>query len=334
MNRRDFLHRAGATAAVAALAGCVGGADPGSSPGGETTDAGTTTGSGTTTNPGTTTDGAETTVGDAKAFRTITLGERENVAFPKQNRPRTLRVRNAADSARTISVSVARAGERLLDERIEFPADGHLAVVLNEPADYAVTVGVRSERPATSTANGTATSGATSASASSSGASFRIPRTLFDCNRGTVDVAVTPDGEVKKTVTSTKMACGDSPNVAETSIAVGEGECGTENRASVSYEGDRVRVDGVVRAPTPNSKVELAAANYDGQSGTLTVRVRATSADSGEGASVQCVGAIPYEATVRFERALPESVVVVHESSGQTVEVTTSTRGGSETTTK
>jgi hypothetical protein len=120
------------------------------------------------------------------------------------------------------------------------------------------------------------------------------------------------------------MAC-HGPHVGETAFDVGQGECGTENSASVAFEGEQVRVDGTVRTPTPQSGLSLADVSYDEQAGTLAVRVRESGGDTPE-PGVECVGTVPYEAIVGFEYDLPDEVAVVHESMDQTKEVTRTAR--------
>lgn len=356
MKRREFLHRTGATTALAGLAGCLG----------TTSDTAPPAGDGTERDDGMqTTDGNATTTGETafsgveseadEPFRTASVGGRDGVAFPEQNRPRTLRVWNATDVARSISVKVGRGETTAFDERVEFEPDAYLAVALNEPDDYRVSVGVFGTTDSTGSTDADSGS-ASSGGASASGTAFPVPRSSFDCNDATIDVGITSDDRIEVTTIATMMACDETPTVAESNFGVGRGECGTEHRASVAFDRERVRVDGAVRTPTPRTDLALAATAYDADADVLTVRVRTTAetvratatAQTDEtseatettetsetatmtetteaGAGTQCVGEVPYEADVRFERALPGTVAVVHESNEGTTEVARTTR--------
>ncbi|UPW00507.1 hypothetical protein M0R88_00025 [Halorussus gelatinilyticus] len=303
MKRRELLRRSSGLAAVAGLSGCVGSSGTGSSPG--------------TTTDGTTDDGAngsETTEenrerfggvrsDDDEPFRTITVGDRESVVFPDDNRPRGVRVWNAADRAREIDVEIAKSADVRVDRTVEFAADAYLELALNEPANYSISVGLADASEATT---------------------FGIERSQFDCNRAGTDVGVMPDGRVETVSESTTMGC-PAPEVADSALSVGRGECGKAHSATVAFEGEAVAVDGAVRTPTPRSDLELAAASYDRNADALTVRVAAKAPEE-SGVGTQCIGEVAYEATVNFEHALPQTVSVVHESMDETVGVTTKTR--------
>lgn len=298
MNRREFLHRGGALTTVVGLAGCLGSASDESLPG----DVGTSDGTETTDHDRGTDDGTDGEFSGIRSvydepFRTIPLGDRDGVPFPENNRPHDLRVWNAADSVRDVSLRVARDGEVLLDRTVDFAADAYLTVVLNEPAEYRVSVGLPDDEPTT----------------------FEVSRRSFDCNTSTTDVAVTSDGSVETITTSTLLGC-YGPAVAETDLSVGRSQCGTEHSAAVAFDRERVRVDGRVRTATPRADLELAGATYDEQADLLTVRVRASESDDSD-AGTQCVGEVSYEVTVGFDHALPGEVVVVHESMDESVEV-------------
>lgn len=292
MHRREFLHRTAAAGGAAGLAGCVGSSGSESAAGGAGTDADTTT------------DGEFQGVRSDRdePFRTVRVGDRASVPFPDNNLPRRVRVWNAADEAREIAVQVSRRGDAVVERTVEFPADGYLRVDLNEPADYAVSVGLAGEAEA---------------------ATFGVERARFDCNEATTDVGVMADGRVETFSASTGAGC-PGPAVADTALTVGEATCGTSHAASVAFDGEAVAVDGRVKTSTPRSDLELATAAYDGDADALTVRVAVAGDDGGVG--VQCVGETPYEATVAFEHALPATVVVVHETTDGTVEVTTADR--------
>ena len=333
MNRRELLHRGGGLTTVAALSGCLGSASRSAR-----TNRGTTTSDDSNDSEATTTEGHPGDGGDDESGRSdgnesdgddanesdggfddefagvqsnrenpfveLAVGSRDGVAFPDNNRPHVVRIWNAADEARDLLVRVSRGATDLLDRTVAFDADAYLTVTLNEPGDYRIAVGLAGEVPTTAA----------------------VERTWFDCNASATEVGVAPDGSVATTTKSTLLGC-YGPQVAGTDFSVGQGACGTENSASVAFDGERVRIEGTVRTPTPQSDLSLADATYDEQTRTLTVRVRATGADD-PGPGVQCVGTVPYEASVAFEYDLPDEVRVVHESAGETREVTRAERFG------
>lgn len=300
MNRREFLHRGGALTTVVGLAGCLGNASDDDTPPG---DVGDEDGTETTDRDQETDEGTDEFSGIRSVydepFRTILLGDRDEVPFPENNRPHDLRVWNAADSLRDLSLRVARDDEILLDRTVEFAADAYLTIVLNEPASYDVSVGLPDDEPTT----------------------FEISRRRFDCNASSTAVGVTSDGRVETVTSSTMLGC-YGPEVARTDFSVGQSQCGTEHIATVAFERERVRVDGSVRTSTPHVDLELAGATYDEESDLLTVRVRASESDDDSDAGTQCTGEVSYEATVDFDHALPGEVVVVHESMDESTEVT------------
>jgi hypothetical protein len=298
MNRREFLRRGSALTAVTGFAGCVGSSGSGSNADG-TTDSEKTTGSEATTDSG---KFSGVRSDSDEPFETISVGDRESVPFPDNNRPRGVRVWNDADRSREIDVEVSRSADVLVDRTVEFAADAYLELGLNEPADYSISV---------------------SLAGGDSAASFDVERARFDCNEAGIDVGVMPDGRVETMSMSTAMGC-PGPSVADSALSVGRGECGESHSATVAFDGESVAVDGEVRTPTPQSDLELANATFDADADALTVRVR----DAGSGSEVgtQCVGEVPYEATVEFDHALPAAVAVVHESMDETVEVTRAER--------
>lgn len=228
-------------------------------------------------------------------FQSLSVGDRDSVAFPDNNRPHDVRVWNDADESRELVVRVSRDATQLLDRTVEFDADAYLEVALNEPGDYRVAVGLAGEQPTT----------------------VRVERARFDCNASATDARVAPDGRVETVTGSTMMGCA-GPEVAATDLSVEEGTCGMDNGASVALDGEQVQIEGTVRTPDPGYDLELADASYDAEGDELAVSVRATEGDL---VGVQCVGEVPYEATVDFEYDLPGEVVVVHESGEESEEV-------------
>ena len=82
--------------------------------------------------------------------------------------------------------------------------------------------------------------------------------------------------------------------------------------ASVAFDGDLVRVTGVVRGANGCMEASLAAAEYDADADSL--RVRVTTVREGGDVCTQEIVHRSYEATVEFAGGCPTSVVVEHES--------------------
>jgi hypothetical protein len=303
MNRREFLQRGGGLTAAVGLAGCLGD-DPGATIPEDGEDATETTDDGRETDEGADDEFSGIESAYDEPFQTIPLDDRNEVAFPENNRPHDLRVWNAADSVRDVSLRVARDDEVVLDRTVEFAADAFLFVVMNEPAEYVVSVGLADDEPTT----------------------FEVSRDSFDCNESATNVGVITDGSVETSEISTLVAC-PGPKVAETELSVGQSQCGTEHGATVAFDHERVRVDGKVRTATPHAELELAGATLDEKGDLLTVRVRASESDDSD-AGTQCTGEVSYEATVGFDHALPSEVAVVHESMDETTEVVRAERSG------
>jgi hypothetical protein len=120
------------------------------------------------------------------------------------------------------------------------------------------------------------------------------------------DDPATPDDGATETPTD------DEVRIVDESFTAREGDCGTgEDAASVSFDGDAVRVDGSLAAPTPCHGAALAGTRLADDGDRLVVAVDPT--DPGQEVCVQCLGAVPYDATVRFEGRLPEEVRVEHD---------------------
>jgi len=247
-------------------------------------------------------DPTETTTTTTPPAATIVasadVGDRSTVTFPENNRPVEVRVLNRSDIERAIEVIVERDGTETYDrlDRLQ-PAEG-VTVRLVEPGDYTVRVRV----------------------GSTPGATIEVPRTRFDCNQSVVEATVRDGGVVETDAWSTEMACAD-PVVGDTSIEVTDAGCASqdEDEAAVGTEGETVVVTGTVITPNPCYEVGFRSVTIT--DGELQIVVEATPAD--DGACVQCVGAIDYEARVTLEEALPDRVVVEHATDGESTVVTT-----------
>ncbi len=320
MKRRDVLASLGGLG-TAGLAGCLaGGSDE--SPNGAGNDGGndtTTDPGGTTTDPenddGTTTDpdgsddsdppdsgtdtpdegtgwGPET----EEPFERLSIGTHDDLDFPDNNRPHTVRVWNDADEARSITLSLHGRGDVVLERTFEYPADGWVKIRLVKPASYEFAVAVEEESAGT----------------------VDVDRTRFDCNGSWTSVVVNGEGAVDSTTGSTMVAC-PGPEAGEPSFSQGDGECGSGGEASVEFAGEAVNVAGTVRTPTPCHDLALESADLrnaeehsDGTDDVLVVTV--TTDGTPDGPCTDCIGAVDYEATVPFEHQYPSNVRVVHSS--------------------
>ncbi|MFC4449365.1 hypothetical protein [Halorussus aquaticus] len=320
MNRRELLGAVGAGATGAA--GLLGARARSA---GQDTETTTTT----------TSDGQEFTGIDSSAdrpFATITVGSREGVRNPENNRPHVVRVWNDSQQARTVGLRLVRgdADAPLLDRRVEFPADGFLTVRLLDPADYALTVRPGSGGGTESGGeNGgtTATQTATATSTASAGETVEIPRAQFDCNRSRTDVAVTADGQVNSETVTTEAGC--PPEVTGRTFTAFGGSCGSADDASVSFADESVTVSGAIRAPNPCYGAQLADVSVTSAD---TLRVVVETTEPGGGVCAQCVASVEYETHLAFRDRVPETVEVVHRRGDQTETVATVSRGGQTTT--
>ncbi|WP_435179909.1 hypothetical protein [Halorussus sp. AFM4] len=329
MNRRELLGALGLGATGAA--GLVGSpADAGR----QVTDAGTRATDGTTT--------AETTEGDGfdgidssgdRPFATVTVGSRAGVRNPENDRPHLVRVWNDSERERTLRLVLRRddGGAALLDRRIEFPADGYLALRLLEPASYALTVAAVGGEAGTATGTATTATEAAPATATAGGATdgtVRIPRTLFDCNDSRTDVRVGPDGAVASETVTTEIGC--PPAVVDRTFTAFRGTCGAADEADVSFGERSVTIEGSIRAPNPCYGARLADVAVTPEGG-LRVTVAATEPESGFCA--QCVATVEYRAEIAFRDRVPGTVTVVHRGGGATRRVATVSRAGTTTAT-
>lgn len=299
MNRRKLLAAVGAGAT--GMAGFFG-------------EGATGTGQETTTTQTTTATAGEGFTGiDSSAerpFATISVGSRAGVENPDNNLPHAVRVWNDSDESRTIGVRLVRGdaatdGEPVVDRRVEFPADGYLAIRLLEPASYRLSV-----QPG----------------GGGEAETIEIPRSQFDCNDSTTEVAVTADGQVKSETVTTEAEC--PPEVTDRTFTAIGGSCGAASEASVSFADESVRISGKIRTPNPCYGAELAGVSVPSPD---TLRVVVATTEPTAAVCAQCVASVRYEADLGFRDSIPQTVEVVHERGDQTETIATVTRG--ETTT-
>ena len=334
MNRRELLGTLGLGAVGAA--GLVG------SPvdaGRQTADVGrqaTETTAGTTAR-GTTEGGGFDGIDSSadRPFAAITVGSRAGVRNPENNRPHLVRVWNDGERARTLRLELRRDDDGVapVNRRVEFPADGYLALRLLEPASYALTVtpvggemGTATDTATTATETAPATATATT-SAGATGETVRIPRTLFDCNDSRTDVRVGPDGAVESETTATEIGC--PPQVTDRTFTAFRGTCGAADEADVSFGGNSVMVEGSIRVPNPCYDARLADVAVTPDGG---LRVTVATTEPEAGFCAQCVATVEYRADVAFRDRVPETVTVVHRGDDATRTVATVSRDAGTTT--
>lgn len=299
MRRRTLLSAAG-TLGAALLAGCTGNGPPAS---GETTTTTTTTAATTTAASTTTTDSGHFEFDPAsdEPFEELAVGSRENVLLPEDNTPHEVPVWNAADRERDIGVLVTDDGETVLDRTVRFPADEYLAIDLLEPASYEVVLSADGETAGT----------------------IAVGTGWFDCNDSWTQVGVFPDGRVEDLSVTTEMACAP-PQVADHTFEVTGTRCGEQNAGSLDVRERTVALTGRLRTPDPCHGADLSVADSepgDGPDPADAITLLVSPTEGEEDVCVQCVGEVAYEGTVTFEEAVPEEVVLVHESGGERVEV-------------
>lgn len=298
MKRRAFL-AAGTALGALGLAGCTG-AD-GAGPGGAPTD-GTTDGPVTdpkTDRPTTTDDASDGWRFDPASddpHASAAVGDAESVLLSDANRPHDVSVWNDSQDARDVRVAVTAGDEARREAAWTVPARAYVSLRLVEPAAYTLTVFLDGERAG----------------------EVPVESGHFDCNDSDTKVQATAGGDLRFRTVSTLVACPE-PRVATSSFAAEDGTCGSRDDASVSVDGRTVTVAGRLAAPDPCHGAELAGGRWDEARETLTLTVAATEPDADE--CVQCVGEVPYEATVTFAD-VPPACVVEHAHWGETVEVT------------
>ncbi|WP_323675098.1 hypothetical protein [Halorubellus sp. PRR65] len=322
MKRRALLASLGAAGGTLGTAGCLQGTGSPTTttdaPGDTTTEPSATR-SDTTTRESSTTENSTTDrertddgteqppdgefdpAGDPVA--TLSVNDRSELSFPDANRPHSLALWNAVDRERDVRVEWVdgRTDELERSDAVTVPADGLLQVDLQVPTRYVVTV--RADDAALG--------------------EVRVDRGQFDCNASAGRYALRESDLEDYGVVSTAAGC-PAPTVAEASLTAGDGDCGSrDGETAVAGYGDRaVTVEGTVPAPDPCHDLAIADVSYDGKTRTARVVVEATTNDEG---CVQCVGAIDYTATIRYDHDFPDRVEVYHRSWDEDRRVATTT---------
>ncbi|MFC6951385.1 hypothetical protein [Halorubellus litoreus] len=309
MKRRTLLASLGAAGGAVGTAGCLQGTG---TPGDErtttraTTTAATTRDDATTTRDTTTdattddertteqgsTDDREDWPSAREPVETLAINDREGLSFPDNNRPHSLVFWNAVDRERSVRIEWGdgRTEELQGIHPVSVPEDGLLQVDLQVPTRYDVFVSVDDGRLG----------------------EIRVGRDAFDCNESAGRYALRESAIEDYGVVSTAAGC-PAPSVVEASLTAGDGACGNrdDEQAVAGYGEEVVSVEGTVPAPDPCHDLAIASLSYDEKTRTARVVVAATPSDDG---CVQCVGAIDYEATIRYEHDFPDHVEVYHRS--------------------
>lgn len=230
---------------------------------------------------------------DGDPVAEITIGSRDDVADPGDNRPQSIAVWNDTGAAADVDVVVERDATQVVDRTLALADGAWLALDLQAPADYRITVRVDGELRWRE----------------------RFPASSFTCNSTFMNVALGPDGAVATVRGSTALACLD-PEIEGVDLEAGDGSCAdaTDHAATVAFDDDSIRVDGTVITPVPCYDLAVDDAGTAIDDGELTVSITAERED---GVCVECVGAVPYEATVDLGDALPDTVVVAHVVDGE-----------------
>lgn len=105
----------------------------------------------------------------------------------------------------------------------------------------------------------------------------------------------------------------EDPEIEDRSFEVQDSGCGEGlSDATIRYDDRTVVVEGTIDGANGCYTAELDRATYDGEADRLTVVVVRVE-QSPNGACVQCIIDIDYEARVSFEGELPGETVVRHD---------------------
>lgn len=223
------------------------------------------------------------------------------MAFPENNRPRTVTVANESDRSWPVALALrAVDADRKVWSRDRTLAAGEaFALRLNVPANYELAVAVEG------------------------GATERVDVAVgsFDCNHVSTTARIDADGGLDVQTVTTEIACPQA-SLAGTSISSGEADCGEADSATVAFGQSGVTVEGEIIAPTPCHAARLRDATLS--DGVLTVTVGTETTDE---TCVQCLGAVPYTLECDFDHDLPDAIVVRHQRDGRPRKVVRAARG-------
>ena len=116
------------------------------------------------------------------------------------------------------------------------------------------------------------------------------------------------------------------PELQSQSVETDETGCGEANEATVAFDeaAGAVTLQGSIPASDPCHVAVVERAEFDSETGTLTVELSVAEDDSD--ACTQCLGQVDYTASFEFVNGLPDSVEVSHTSRGETTTVATESR--------
>ncbi|MCT9095998.1 hypothetical protein [Haloarchaeobius sp. HME9146] len=230
---------------------------------------------------------------------TLSVGSRESVAFPANNQPHRIHVRNVAPDPQTFELSVDGLS---IDEHattVSVQPDEYASIVLNGPSEYMVRIG----RPGTPELQ-----------------TFFFEPDHFDCNEQAAIVSVPADDAIEVRGVGPATVC-PSPTPADHSIAVTGTSCRREGASSarVAFGPDGIGITGDFFWKARCDTLSLDSVVYREEPDSLDVVV----APAGDGScsspdgDATCPDSDPiavtaYEATVAFEHDLPSVVRVFH----------------------
>ncbi|WP_424001035.1 hypothetical protein ACOZ4I_15270 [Haloarcula salina] len=106
----------------------------------------------------------------------------------------------------------------------------------------------------------------------------------------------------------------DGPTVTDTQFTVTGRASGTQvSDATISFEDERIVVEGTIWGANGCKTAELVDAAYDGDADELTVAVAVTDREGAGGGCTQAIVEIDYRAVVTVDGGLPGSVTVTHD---------------------
>lgn len=231
------------------------------------------------------------TTSDADEY--LEIGDSDS-ADEERATPHRVFLENAGEEDREVAIEIEIDGESAFDEERDLAASERLEFRLVEPADYRVSI-------ATDDANGDLT----------------LAGASTDCTESVTTITLR-DGGIS---TEMESSSGDCPSEEGSSggygyeFESGKGECADgdrSERAEVDVEDGVVAIEGTVETPTPCHRLALAAIEEDPEGETLEIVVAVD--EPATDLCVECLGAVPYRATVDYADDLPETVAVVHET--------------------
>ena len=130
----------------------------------------------------------------------------------------------------------------------------------------------------------------------------------------------------EQTATNTEPPTEMPPRLTDSTIAVQNVDCGQQvSEATVAFESHRVVITGTIWAPDPGWTATLVDAASKHEADKLAVTVGVEESDE-DGMVAQCIAEVDYEVTATFESAVPDTVMVTHETNDGSETVATADR--------